>query len=197
MPDDGALALDQLPKAPGLKIIRAAQEQAWRDGFQFLAEVERVHAMERARGYADGRVAGAKEASALVLQTAAKVDQYLASVEPELGQLAFDIVRKVLGVFDDAELVARSARNALAEFRQLKAVTLRIHPSAETYLRVALADLLAGADDAPMITLEADPRLDTRSCVLATESAVVEASIETQLEAIAEAMKRIDRGLKA
>jgi type III secretion protein L len=57
-----------------------------------------------------------------------------------------------------------------------------------------LSDLLVGDDSLPMIMLEADPRLEPRGCVLSTDIAIVDASIETQLAAIAEAMKRRDQG---
>jgi type III secretion protein L len=179
-----------LPKAPSAKIIRAAEESAWRDGFQFLAEAQRVQAAERAKGYAEGRAAGAKDASVLLLNTADEVARYMATVEPQLARLAFDIVRRVLGEFDDAELVARAARTALAEFREAKAVTIRVHPDAQQHVQNTLFDVFMGDDTTPAVTIEADPRLDPRGCVLATDIAVVDASIETQLAAIAEAMKQ-------
>jgi type III secretion protein L len=195
MADESAGGAADLPQAPGVRIIRAADEQTWRDGFQFLSEVHRVLAAKRAQGYADGKAAGAKDASTLLAQTAADVDRYLASLEPELARLAFDIVRKVLGEFDDAELVTRATLTALGEFREARAVTIRVHPSAELHLRNSLFDLMSGAEDGtPVITVEVDSRLDERSCVLATDVAVVEASIETQLAAIAEAMQRPQAG---
>jgi type III secretion protein L len=194
MAEDSTQAFGTLPKSPGVKIIPAAQEQAWRDGFHYLTEVRRIYAAERAKGYAEGRAAAARDAGVLILETKGKVDRYFASVESELVSLAFDIVSRVLGEFDDAELVSRAARTALADFREEKAVTIRVHPSAEVHVRQALSDLLVGADGSPMITVEADPRMEPRGCVLSTDIAIVDASIETQLAAIAEAMKRRDQG---
>ena len=185
---------EDLPKAPSAKIIRAGEESAWRDGFRFLSETQRIHAAEGARGYAEGRDAGAKEASLLLLRTREEVDRHLASLEPQLARLAFDIVRRVLGEFDDAELVSRAARTALTEFREAKAVTIRVHPSAAQHLQNALFDIFVGDDAGPAITIEADARLETRSCILSTDVAVVDASIETQLAAIAEAASRPGQG---
>ena len=194
MAEDATQAFGALPKSPGSKIIPAAQEQAWRDGFHYLAEVRRIHAAERAKGYAEGKAAAAKDAAVLLLETKGKVDRYFASVEGELVGLAFDIVSRVLGEFDDAELVSRAARTALTEFREEKAVTIRVHPSAEAHLRTALSDLLVDDDSSPILTVEADPRLEPRGCVLSTDIAVVDASIDTQLAAIAEAMNRRHEG---
>lgn len=184
-----------IPKAPTAKIIRAAEETAWRDGFTFLAETQRLQAAERAKGFAEGHAAGAREASALVVETAAKVDRYLASLDGELAGLAFEIIRRVLQDFDDGELVARAARTALTELREAKAVVVQVHPSAEAAARRALADHLSGAEDAPpLIAIEADPRLDPRGCILSTEFAVIDASVEAQLAAIADAMQPAKRG---
>jgi type III secretion protein L len=186
MPEETAAGLSNFPKAPGGKIIPAAEESAWRDGFRFLAEVRTHQAAERAKGYADGRAAANQEASRLIVETSAKVQKYLASLDKQVGQLAFDIVRRILSEFDDAELVARAARNALVDFREAKAVTIKIHPSAEPQLRRALADFDGGEDF--IMSIETDADMGERICVLSTEFAVVEATIETQLAAIAQAM---------
>jgi type III secretion protein L len=178
--------LDDLPKAPGVKIVRAAEESAWRDGFRFLAEVRTLQAAERAKAYGEGKAAGSLEASKLVAETSAKVQRYMTSLEKQVAQLAFDIVRRILSEFDDRELVARATRNALADFREAKSVTIKVHPAVETHLRRAIADLVG--DDGFDVSIETDTEIGERSCVLSTEFAVVEATIDTQLAAIAQAM---------
>jgi type III secretion protein L len=189
MQDNPSFPPEHFPKSPTTKIIRAAEETAWRDGFHLLAEAQRLQAAERAKGYADGKAAGIRDAGILVIETAAKVDRYLASLESELAHLTLEILRRVIQNFDDAELVARTARTALADLREAKAVTVRVHPSAEGEVRNALADLLASADETPPpITIESDARLDTRGCILSTDFAVIDASVDAQLAAIAAAM---------
>jgi type III secretion protein L len=189
MQEKAALASSDLPKAPGVKIIRAAEEGAWRDGFRFLAEVRTLQAAEREAAYAEGMAAGSLEASKLVAQTSAKVQKYMASLDKQVAQLAFDIVRRILSEFDNRELVARAARNALADFREAKAVTIQVHPSVEHYVRRAIADFAGEAgEDGFAVSIEADAEIGEGICVLSTEFAVVEATIETQLAAIAKAM---------
>lgn len=189
MQDKAAAASRDLPKAPGVKIIRAAEEGAWRDGFRFLAEVRTLQVEEREAAYAEGIAAGRLEASKLVTQTTAKVQKYMASLDKQVAQLAFDIVRRILSEFDDRELVARAARNALADFRDTKSVTIKVHPSVEHHVRRAIADLAGGVGDERFaVSVEADPEIGESVCVLSTEFAVVEATIETQLAAIAQAM---------
>lgn len=179
----------ELPKAPGVKIIRAGEENAWRLGYQLLAEAREAHSLERARGYAEGMAAASKDASKLIAETAVKVDHYMASLEKDVARLAFDIIRRVLSEFDDSELVARAARNALADFREAKAVRLKIHPSAEAQVRQSLLTWAGERGGEPLqVSVETDEDLDRRACILATEFAVVEATVDSQLAAIAEAM---------
>ena len=189
MSEQTAAALSDLPKAPGVKIIRAAEERAWRDGFRFLAEVRTIQAAERAKAYAEGKASGTLEASRLVAETGAKVQKYMASLDKQVAQLAFDIVRRILSEFDDRELVARATRDALADLREAKAVTIKVHPSVEAHVHRAIADLLmtAGEEDFA-VSIETDTEIGERVCVLSTEFAVVEATVETQLAAIAQAM---------
>ena len=176
-----------LPKAPGRKIIRAGEVNAWIDGYRFLAETQDAHAAERAKGYAEGMAAAQESAGRLVTETAAKVDLYLASLEQDVARLAFDIARRVFSEFDARDLVARAAQNALADLREAKSVRLRIHPNAEP--RVAAMLAARPQPTSPAVVVQTDQDLDETACILSTEFAIIEATVETQLAAIAEAMR--------
>lgn len=182
-------SVEDLPKSPGVKIIRAGDESAWRDGYRLLAEAKEIYASERERGYADGLTAANQEAAKLVNQTAAKVDNYLASLDKDVAKLAFDIVQRIFNEFDDKELVARAAYNALADFREAKSVQIKVHPSAEDHVREVLSSYGYGHNrGTPSVIVETDDELGKASCILSTEFAIIEATIETQLAAIADAM---------
>lgn len=181
--------IEDLPKAPGVKIIRAEEVSAWRDGYRFLSEASKAFEAERARGFSEGMAAASRDAGKLVLETAGKVDRYLGSLEKQIAALSFDIVRRVLGEFDDAELVARSARNALADFRDAKAVRIKIHPSAETAVRRMLAERAERRQDpSTSFVVQTDDELAERACILSTEFAIIDATLDSQLAAIAQAM---------
>jgi type III secretion protein L len=190
------LSLDDLPREPGVKVLRAAEAAVWQDGFRFLAAVRRAaaqvneiarktYAVEYARGFAEGRAAGASEAARLVSETTAKVDRHIASLEQDIGALALNVIRRVLGELDAGDLIARAAAQALGEFRREKWLKVTVHPAAADRVRAALAAL--PPDGGPTLTVESDPALDERACIVASDIAVVDASLETQLEAFAAA----------
>lgn len=196
------ISLDDLPAGPGSRIVRAAQVDAWQDGYRLLAAVrEAAGKVEKnardtydaayAKGFAQGRSAGAIEASRLVHATTLAVDRYLAKLESEIGALALGIVRRVLGDLDVADVVARAAAQAVAEFRQDKFLKVTVHPAAVDRVSTALAGL-AQAGGAT-VTVESDPALDQGACIVTSDFAVVEASIEAQLRALANGLRSAAR----
>jgi type III secretion protein L len=180
-----------LPTSPTARILRGPEQAAWADGFRFLEAAEEAYEAERRRGYAEGKDMGSQEASVLVAETAVKVDRYVATLDKQIAGLALDIVRRVLNDFDQAELVARAAATALADFRRDKALKVSVHPSAEARVRAHLAGRLPRPD--LTVTIEADPALGTADCLISSDAAMVNASIDTQLEAMARALGLADK----
>jgi type III secretion protein L len=188
------MSLDDLPAGPGSRIVRAAQVDVWQDAYRLLAAVREAagkveenarntYAAAHAKGFAEGSSAGAIEASRLLRDTTLAVDRYLAKLESEIGALALGIVRRVLGELDVADVVARAAAQALAEFRQEKFLKVTVHPDAVERVSTALAALTQ--QGGATVTLETDPALDRGACIVTSDFAVVEASIEAQLRAFA------------
>jgi type III secretion protein L len=171
-----------LPRAPGTRIVRTKDQPAWADGFQFLEDAKRVYQEERQRGYAEGKEEGAREAAQLVAETALKVDRYVASLDKQIAALTLDIVRRVLGRFENADLVAHVAATAIADFRRDKTLKVVVNPAVAERVRGFLAKHLPRPEIT--LTVEADASLGPTDCLISSESTVVNASIETQLEAI-------------
>jgi type III secretion protein L len=188
--------VDELPAGPGSRIIHAADAEAWQDGLEFYLrarrQAERVeaaalgaHAAERARGYAEGRAEGEREAARLLIETVAAVDRYIATLQREIAGLAMTVIRRVIGEIEVPDLVARVAARAVPEFRRSKWLTVKVHPDAAVRVTRALEEVIK--DQGFCCTIEADPTLGLDACILASEFAIVDAGIETQLAAFADA----------
>jgi type III secretion protein L len=180
MPEVEPISRDDLPRGPGVRIVRAAQAGLWEDGHRFLAaareasermqrEAHEDREASRALGYAEGRAAGAAEASRLVIETTAQVDRYLAGFERDLATLVIHVVRRVLGELDTGELVARAAASAIERVR-------------------AMLSQPGGESAAAPMTIVGDPALPPTACILASEFSIVDASIDTQIAAVAQAL---------
>ncbi|MCT7376835.1 type III secretion system stator protein SctL [Chelativorans salis] len=180
-------------------VLRPAEATAWRDGFSFLEtarnEASKIREMARqgyateyARGYEDGKAAGEAEAGRLVNETAAKVDRYLAGIEGEVVTLALEIVQRVLGDFDVGERVAQAAKHAIADLRRAKYIRLTVHPDVATEVKERLSGIVDEDALGCAIEVQADNALAPHACVIATDAAVFDASVEAQLEVLKDAI---------
>jgi type III secretion protein L len=177
-----------LPPSPGARILRREDAACWMEGYRFLERSKEAYEAEYARGYADGKAAGAAEASTVVTQTAIDAGRYVQSLQTEIAGLAVNIVRKVLGEFDCAELVTRATVHALSAFRYEKALTVTVHPKMANRVHEALAPLAGRLGFEFAYQVESNPALALDACVVATEFAVLDASIDAQLNAISKAL---------
>ncbi len=191
--------MTEMPNRPLARIIRAEEAECWIDGYAFLdrakteaaairANAEDEVAKAREAGRLEGAKRGEAEAAALLMRCHADVDRYLASVEPMVAALAIEIVERVIGTIDDAELVARAARQALEALRDEKAVVVNVAPELVADVQQRMA-----AFGPMMVRVAADRHLSARQCTVTTASTSIDVGIDTQLEAIRTAMVEQDR----
>ncbi|MDG4884021.1 type III secretion system stator protein SctL [Mesorhizobium sp. WSM4884] len=188
-----------MPRRPYARILRAAEARARQDGYAFLEEARqdaqrmreaarRAYAAEYAQGYEDGKAQGDADASRLISETAVKVDRYLGGLEAEVTGLALEVVRRILGEFDVGTLVARAARQAVTEIRRAKYLKVRVHPASVGRVREELDAVLRKSDLGMTVEIDTDHALAQGACILSTDVAVIDASIDAQLDAIAAAI---------
>ena len=178
-------------------VLNARDVKAWQDAFEFLNHAEkqiadqkteaeetasRLYEAERARGYEDGKA----EATKLIAETTLKVDRYLQSIEPQVAKLAMSVIDRVLGNFDTRDLVAAAAAHAIVDLRREKGLTVSVHPDVVDSVSKEFARL--GLSGRIEVTIEGNPALDRTACIIASDLAVVDASVKTQLSAIAAAI---------
>jgi type III secretion protein L len=195
-----ATLISDLPKRPSGRILRAAEAGAWQDGFSFLAVARREadlfvkaarqeYAREFEIGYHDGKSKGETEARRLINEAVVKVDRYLGGIENEVINLALDVVKRVLGELDVNALVARAARQAIAELRQSKYLAISVHPDAAKTVRDELRDIFLSDENLNFrVEIRADATLARDACTVSTDVAVIDARIGAQLDAIAAAV---------
>ncbi|MER9654818.1 type III secretion system stator protein SctL [Mesorhizobium sp. M0152] len=192
-------ATDAVPRRPFARILRAAEVRALQDGHAFLDEAKRdaqqlrdaarrAYAAEYAQGYEDGKAHGDADVARLISETAVKVDRYLGGLEAEVISLALDVVRRMLGEFDVSTLVAKAARQAVTEVRRAKYLNVRVHPGSVDRVRDELDAVLRESDLGMTVEIDADSALAAGACIISSDFAVVDASIDAQLQAIAAAI---------
>lgn len=190
--------MNELPTRPGKVILPSAEAQAWIDGYAFLERArERAREMEAkachttaaayADGFEEGRREGEAQAAELLAHTTQRVERYLGGLDQSMAELCLRMVRRILGEFDDAELIGRCARQALREFRHDMRVSVRVAPE-----RVAEVEALLSAgpeiSDGPVYRIEGDAQLGPGQCLLVSPVAVVDVGLDAQLTALRRAL---------
>jgi type III secretion protein L len=147
-------------------------------------------------GYRDGLAAGKMEYAGKILETVMSSVEYLEHLEISMVRIIGEIVRKLLGEMPRDELVIRLVRQALQAVKSERKVTIRIAARDEAAVREGLAAMLQSHDGVgSFIDLLPDPDLPPGSCVLESEMGVIEASLETQLKNLENALlSRIKQG---
>ncbi|SDL86101.1 type III secretion protein L [Modicisalibacter muralis] len=188
--------MNEMPTRPGKVILRGEEAAAWVDGYAFLerarqrageqdAETRRAVAAARAEGFEAGRREGEAQAAELLTRTTDRVERYLGGLDQSLAELSLQIVRRVLGEFDDAELISRCVHQALREYRHDMAVTVRVAPE-----RVARVEALLAADESErsLCRVEGDAQLGAGQCLLVSPVAVVDVGLDSQLNVLRRAL---------
>ena len=143
---------------------------------------------ERQRGYREGREQAAAEMAEKIIGTVNEGAAYLQKIEALLVEVVDQALRRVLGEIDQHEVIARVVNRALESVRKKSDVTIRVSPSQAEYLQQRLKEMVSQAPHAGSLQVQPDNRLDHDACVLETDVGIVDASIQTQLKAIENAL---------
>ena len=185
---------------PGQRLLRAAAYQEYADAAALIesarSEAEKIRReasaafeAEKRRGYEEGlRQARLDQAEQMMALVADNIE-FIASVERQMAEVVTAAVRKILGEFEEPELTLRLVRQALAVVRDQKRVTLRIAPELADAARAELQRLLAAHPGIGFLEVSPDPRLQPGACLLESELGVVEADLQTQLQALERALR--------
>ncbi|MGM8851987.1 type III secretion system stator protein SctL [Salinicola halophyticus] len=188
--------MNSLPPRPGKVILRAAEAEAWVDGYAFLDQARQradnqAAGFQQARntGYTEGFEAGRRDGEAqaakLLATTQADIKHYLESLEPALAELSLNLVRRLLGEFDDADLIARCVRQALSEWRHEHRLRIRVAPALESRVAALLAEHPPVTVD---FQVEADAQLEPGQCLLVSSVAVMDIGVDSQLDVLRQAL---------
>ncbi|MGF1526666.1 MAG: type III secretion system stator protein SctL, partial [Candidatus Competibacterales bacterium] len=169
----------QQAKLQSKKIIDDAKKQIEQERKKI--EVERE--VERKKGYQKGMEEGKAQIAEQILKNSHEINQHLLKIEKEIADIVIIGMRKVLGSFDDAEVVSKVVGQAFRELGEQQRVTIRVSPELVDHLREAVQKLLQQSGQTNQaVDIIADHRLGSRGCVLESAAGTIDAGVETQLK---------------
>lgn len=151
-------------------------------------EAEEAYRRRHEEGYQAGLEKGKAEIAEKMVDYMFQSASYFSKVEGVLVDVVMKAARRVLGEFDQNDVVERVVRRALEATRNEGHVTVRVAPSHSDHLRSRIADILKDYPRIEFLEVVPDGRIQEGGCILETEVGIVDASLETQLKAIENAL---------
>ena len=190
-----ALASDRrLVKATDVATARSAAEilaSAEAEAARIREEAKAAFEAEKQRGYEKGLADANLEMAMKKLELVDSSVAFMESVERKMA----DVVLKALKTFTvevgDEAMVLQIVRKTMnAVIRTQRTVTLKVAPEMKPAVAARVAELKNAYPTVETLDVVEDPRLHGTACVLETEAGVADASVETQLAAIEQSIKR-------
>ena len=152
------------------------------------------------RGVTEGDAALRQREQALVASLMAQLEgswrNLHDTVEEEVASLSFMIAQKVLRelVTEKREVIVTQVRTALAHLHESGLVRIRVHPSDLPLLEASRAALSQTPHGLLTLKFETDPGISPGGCLVQAQSLLIDATLDTQLLRLGEALRKRDTG---
>ena len=157
-----------------------------------VGRLQSLHEEARHHGYQQGL----QRALADLADVLTELRRCRGDREAWLQSFVFAVLRKILGEQDPLSLVGAIARQAIAQCEQsLGQLTVHVHPRAVNDVTEAIETQVASTALTEIrVDVVADDRLSETGCEVHTPFGIIEASLETQLDALEHAVAAHGKG---
>lgn len=166
-------------------IMQSARQRA----AVIVKQAEQERQQERQRGYEEGQLQAKKEQIEQAMALAARTVEYFSGIEKQVTAIVMTAVRRILGEFDDVDLVVKAVRNVLHTVGSEKQLSLRVASAQADAVKARVGEILASYPAITFIEVKGDNRLPATACILESELGVVEASVDVQVQALQTALE--------
>jgi len=168
-------------------VIAAAEAEAAR----LVEAAKAAYEEERRKGYAKGLADVQVEVARRKLELADESAAFMASVEEKMGDIVMKALRKCVDEIGDRELIVQVVRKVMkAVVRNQRQIALRVAPDMVETVRSRMSDILADFPLLDEVDVQEDARLKGTACAVETAAGIADASIDTQLAAVEESIRR-------
>ncbi len=168
-------------------VIAAAEAEAAR----LVEAAKEAYEEERRKGYAKGLADVQAEVSRRKLALAEESAEFMASVEAKMADIVMKALRKCVDEIGEKELVVQIVRKVMkAVVRNQRQIVLRVAPDMVAPVRSRMNEIIADFPLLDEVDVQEDPRLKGTACAVETAAGIADASIDTQLAAVEESIRR-------
>lgn len=177
-------------KAADLEILHGAldaMEKARLRTSEVHDSLEAFSEEARAKGTALGLEEGRAEAAILHWRTVLNTVAYLRGIQDSITDVVIGSLRKIILEIPPHDRVVQLVARSLQDLISSQRVIVSVHPGDASAVTQAVA-ALEGMLPAESIEIRQRPDLSPGSCLLETPLGMVDASLESQLDALAESI---------
>ena len=197
---DFTIASDRrIVKATEMATVCSAEEiiaAAEADAARIREEAKVAFEEEKKRGYEKGLADGKMEIAMQKLDLLDSSVAFMEGVEQKMADVVMKALRSFVVEVGDREMVVNIVRKTLgAVIRTQRHVTLKVAPEMVGVVKERIDAFRQDYPTVETFDVIEDSRLKGSACILETEAAVADASVESQLAAIEKSLQRhIARG---
>ena len=168
-------------------IIASAETQAAKLREDALAAYE----AEKRRGFEEGLQAGLRKVVEDKLDFAYESAAYMEAVEGKLADIVVKALKKCVSQVGDRTLVVEIVRKAMkAVIRNQRQITLKVAPDMVDAVKARLDEILSDYPALERVDVVEDSRLKGPAAIIETEAGVADASVDTQIAAIENSIRK-------
>lgn len=167
-------------------LISRAREEA-----QTIKESAAKEGYQAGLEQASEDISEVKNAITAFLSAKQEVFEYIA---PDILEISVDIAKKIIKreIQQDPSLILNNILEILKGLsKEETKITLRVNPQQVALLKTELPELMSTAGLGAKVLVVPDEELMEGGCMVTTTNGVIDATIETQLSVISEALKEI------
>ncbi len=169
------------------ELIAAAEAEAAR----IREAAKQAYEEERRRGFEKGLEDGKASIVARKLELLDESVAFMESVEGRMVDVVMTALKKCVMEIGDRELVVQIVRKVMnAVVRNQRHITLKVAPDMVPVVRERLDEILKEYPLLDEIDVQEDSRLKGAACMIETEAGIADASVETQLAAIENSLRK-------
>ena len=183
---------------PGVKVIKSddyvqykTAKDLWHESQKDIEKNKAEAEQLRLNSIESGLIKGAEEAKARMasqmLKSASSLMTQLSDIEKDLTDVVIAAVRKIIADYDNDELVLEAVKKGLLPVYNSNKVAIRVNPQSIPFLSSQIDTL---KHEIEFLEILPDPKLGETDCIIESDIGIVDASIDSQLQAIEKAVKQ-------
>lgn len=184
-----AEAILEEAKSKAKKIVAQANTQA----DLILQEAKRCYEEEKKRGFSEGEEEGQQKVLETLFKMVERGVDYLESIEKTLVHVVKNSIERILGEIEDEKRIVLLVNRALKEIKNAKTVKIKVSPEQLSYVRENLDQFSNNHKNFEFLDAQSDNNLEPDQCILETETGILDASLNVQVNALLKAIETVVR----